>query len=318
MNRRIQGIQLVITDLDNTLYDWYAWFIPAFYAMVDVASNILDVDKEALLDELKSVHVRYHNSEQPFAILETPTVERRLPNATRLERKQFLDSAFVAFKQVRNQNLRLFPGVRDSLREIRNTGCSIVGHTEAVLENGLYRLELLNLIVEFHRLYAPASRSNGHPDPARPRIEENYSRLVSILPTDHRKPDPIVLKEICERFRVRPDRTLYIGDSMTRDISMAVLANTHSALAAYGGKCPPDMWRKLVRVTHWTDEDVKREERLREEFAGLEPDVELEFFSDVLRYFEFEINPATERSQAREGEPALLLSSKEVPPSFGS
>jgi phosphoglycolate phosphatase-like HAD superfamily hydrolase len=307
MTNRIQGIQLVITDLDNTLYDWYAWFIPAFYAMVDAASNILDVDKERLLDELKSVHVHYHNSEQPFAILETPTVERKLPKATRLQRKQFLDRAFDAFRQVRNQNLRLFPGVRDSLREIRKTGCSIVGHTEAVLENGLYRLELLNLIEEFHRLYAPASRSNGHPDPARPRIEERYSRFVSILPVDHRKPDPIVLKEICESFKVRPDKTLYIGDSMTRDISMAILANTHSAFAAYGGKCPRDMWRKLVRVTHWTDEDVSREERLREEFAGLEPDVELNSFSDVMRYFDFESNPANEGLRARAGEPALSL-----------
>jgi phosphoglycolate phosphatase len=305
MKNRIQNIQLVITDLDNTLYDWYAWFIPAFYAMVEVATNILDVDKDTLLDELKAVHVRYHNSEQPFAILETPTVERKLPKATRLERKHFLDPAFDAFSQVRNQKLRLFPGVRDSLHEIRKTGCSIVGHTEAVLENGLYRLELLNLVQEFDRLYAPASRSNGHPDPARPRIEERYSRFVSILPVDHRKPDPIVLKKICESFKVRPGRALYIGDSMTRDISMAVLADTRSALAAYAGNCPPELWRNLVRVTHWTDEDVSREERLRDDFAGLEPDVELSSFSDVLRYFEFEYNPGSERSQVREGEPAL-------------
>lgn len=117
--KRIRGIRLVITDLDNTLYDWYASFVPAFYAMVDEAVKIIGVDKEQLLDELKLVHVRYHNSEQPFAILETPSIEQRFPSATMLERKQLLDKAFRTFSKIRMRNLRLFPGVRQTLSQIR-------------------------------------------------------------------------------------------------------------------------------------------------------------------------------------------------------
>src|SRR6185436_12860321 len=94
---KIGPIQLLITDLDNTLYDWYTAFIPAFYAMVDEAASLVGIDKEQLLDELKAVHIRHHNSERPFAILETPSVERRFPKATPTERRKYLDPAFKKF-----------------------------------------------------------------------------------------------------------------------------------------------------------------------------------------------------------------------------
>lgn len=256
--------------------------------MVEVATEILAVDKEQLLDELKEVHVRYHNSEQPFALLETLSIERRFPNATQLERKYFLDKAFRTFSEVRKKNLRLFPGVRTTLANVRAKGCVVVGHTEAVVENSLYRLKVLDLISAFDRLYAPASSSPGHPDPSRRKLHEVYSNFVSLLPTNHHKPDRAVLEDICRHFNVPVNRTLYVGDSLTRDISMAAMAGTYSAFAAYGGQCPREMWTQLVRITHWTEKDVKLEERLREEFASLKPEAELTSFSDLLKYFEFE------------------------------
>ena len=71
-------IRLVVTDLDNTLYDWVSFFVPSFYAMVDEAVELLQVARERLLDDLQEVHVRYGTSEQPFALLETKVVEDRL------------------------------------------------------------------------------------------------------------------------------------------------------------------------------------------------------------------------------------------------
>jgi phosphoglycolate phosphatase len=274
--------------LDNTLYDWLSPFVPAFYAMVEAASKILSVDKEILLDELKIVHQHYHNSEQPFAILETPSVKRKFPHATRLERKQHLDEAFLAFNKIRKQHLSLYPGVRETLHTIREQGTIVVGHTEAVVENSLYRLKLLDLISEINRLYAPMGRAAGHPDTRRPRIYEPYTGFVYLLPSEHRKPDPEVLKDICKQVGISTQNTLYVGDSMTRDISMAKMAGTYAALAGYGTSHNPKMWEQLVRVSHWTDEDIKREKRLREEFTEIHPDVEIDSFSDLLRFFEFE------------------------------
>ena len=286
--KKRQTIWLLITDLDNTLYDWYSSFVPAFYAMVDAAAEILQADREKLLDELKAVHQRYHNSEQPFALLETPIVEKRYPEAAPLERKQQLEEAFVAFNRVRKTYLRLYPGVLETIRAIRNSGCLVVGHTEAVVENSLYRMKLLKLLGEIDYLYAPASRASGHPDPTRRGIHEAHSNFVHLLPSNHRKPDPAVLRDICGEHTVPVERTLYVGDSMTRDIAMAKWARTYAAWARYGGKYDSSLWEKLVRVTHWTDVDVAREKRLREEFKDVHPDVEIDSFSELLDYFEFE------------------------------
>lgn len=284
-----KSIRLLVTDLDNTLYDWLSSFVPAFYAMVDIAANKLSVDRERLLDELKLVHQRYHNSEQPFALLETPTVERNFPHASRLERKHSLEEAFIAFNKTRKQHLCLYPGVLETIRTIRSAGCIVVGHTEAVVENSLYRLKLLGLTSELQALYAPASRANGHPDPSRPGIHEEFEGFIHLLPSHHRKPDPLVLLDICSHHKISIDHTLYVGDSMTRDISMAKKAGAVAAWARYGGKYNPNLWEKLVRVTHWTDEDVIREKRLREEYQDIHPDVEIDAFSDLLKLFKFEM-----------------------------
>jgi hypothetical protein len=67
-------ISLVITDLDNTVYDWLTAFVPAFYAMVREAAPLIGVDEEELLDELQAVHRKHGDSEHPFALLETRAV----------------------------------------------------------------------------------------------------------------------------------------------------------------------------------------------------------------------------------------------------
>ena len=41
--------RLLITDLDDTLYDWLGFFIPSFYAMVDEVVKITGISKEILI-----------------------------------------------------------------------------------------------------------------------------------------------------------------------------------------------------------------------------------------------------------------------------
>ena len=49
-------IKLVITDLDDTLYSWIGFFIPAFYDMVQELSILIDTPEEELLKEYKVIH----------------------------------------------------------------------------------------------------------------------------------------------------------------------------------------------------------------------------------------------------------------------
>ena len=67
-------MRLLITDLDNTLYDWVTYFANSFLAMVKGLATTLDVAEETLLDEFKAVHRHYGNSEHLLKILDLPSV----------------------------------------------------------------------------------------------------------------------------------------------------------------------------------------------------------------------------------------------------
>ena len=48
-------IKLLISDLDDTLYDWTGFFVPAFYAMADEIARMTGIDEKKLLKEARTV-----------------------------------------------------------------------------------------------------------------------------------------------------------------------------------------------------------------------------------------------------------------------
>jgi phosphoglycolate phosphatase len=274
-------ISLVIIDLDNTVYDWLTAFVPAFYAMVHEAAPLIGVGEEQLLDDLQVVHRRHGDSEHPFALLETRVVQKLLAHKPREQIAQFLDPAFHAFNRVRKQNLSLYEGVYVTLEELARLHVPVAAYTDARVINSLFRLDSLGLRKLISRLYAPAHVTKELDELT---LTGNFIQLLA--PSD-RKPNPQTLIDICSQYCTAPSDTLYVGDSLVRDIYMAKKAGLHSAWAKFGTLYDKALWPKLVRITHWTDEDVEREEFLREKARGTEPDCVLERFSDLLRYFEF-------------------------------
>lgn len=273
-------IRLVIADLDNTLYDWYGAFVPAFYAMVHEAARLTGATEDELLDDLRTVHRRHGNSEHPFALLETHAIKVRFPDATRHELRARLDDAFHAFNRERKSNLRLYEGVRQALEALKGSQVRVVAYTDARVANSLSRLRKLEIKNLIDRVYAPAQVEGDDP-----RDEDRA--YVHLLPPGDKKPNPQVLGDICADYQIGVGETLYIGDSLVRDIFMAKAAGVHAAWAKFGTMYDKSLWPKLVRVTHWTDADVEREQRLRKEAEGIAPDCVLETFSDIFRYYDF-------------------------------
>src|SRR5579871_2254060 len=109
---------LLVTDLDNTLYDWVTYFAHAFRAMLCELAAQLDVPEAQLVREFKAIHQRYGNSEHPFAILELPSLRSRFPQLSRLELLDAVAGAIHAFEQARKQYLSLYPGVAETLEEL--------------------------------------------------------------------------------------------------------------------------------------------------------------------------------------------------------
>ncbi|MFT3698263.1 MAG: HAD family hydrolase [Kofleriaceae bacterium] len=279
-------VRLLVTDLDNTLYDWVTFFATSFMEMVEAATRILAADKEKLLDDLRLVHRKYHNSEHPFALLETDTVRSTLVGATPEQCADRLNEAFHAFNSARKRTLRLYPSVLETLTELSAQGVRIVAHTEATVTNAQFRLSKLGIAKFIDRLYA-LEHVGEHPRAAGAEIVAGVKN-VRLIRHDERKPDPRVLRDISRDTQTPLNEILYVGDSIVRDIGMAKEAGAWAAWAKYGTEFAPEHWRTLVRVTHWTSEDIARSETDKRRLGNAHPDQVLDTFSDILHHFDFE------------------------------
>ena len=256
--------------------------------MVDKAVELTECDREQLLDDFRSVHRKHHDLEYPFALLETKTVREVFAACSKKEIADKLDPAFRAFNVTRINTLRAYPGVYEGLRELRRARIKLVAHTESNLFAAVDRLERLELTDFFEKIYCRTRASSIHPDPrARRKWIERYPlRKFCELSDNQRKPSAKVLLEICGREGARVCDSAYVGDSIARDIMMARNAGIYSIWAEYGAHHATEHYTSLVRVTHWTAEDVAREERLKADSRNIVPNVILRnSFREILQVY---------------------------------
>jgi FMN phosphatase YigB (HAD superfamily) len=280
--------KLLVCDLDNTLYDWVAYFVASFYAMVDVVVKLTGCDRETLLDDLREVHRKYHDSEHPFSLLETKSIIDLFPGKSRKEIAVELDEALHAFNSTRKKTLRTHPFVHEVLATLRSHGIQIVAHSESKLHAVVDRLRRLSLVDYFALIYCRERTNIEHPYRDSTVKWPGDFPMAKVIELSHhqQKPDPSVLLEICSNAGVSPSDAAYVGDSIARDILMAREADVFSIWAAYGARHDPDSYEKLVRISHWTVEDVEREKWLTETAASIKPDFVAEnSFTDILYPF---------------------------------
>lgn len=277
--------KLLVCDLDNTLYDWVGYFVSAFYAFVDKVVDLTGCDRDKLLDDFRDVHRKHHDAEHPFAVLETDTIKRHFQGKSSEEIADALDPAFHVFNSHRKRSLVLYPGVRETLDTLRDQNVKLVAHTESKLFAVVDRLSRLDLTKYFSHIYCRERPKTLQPKSGRSErfLADFPMELVIELSHHQRKPNSDVLFEICNREGVLPDSTAYIGDSMARDVLMAKRSGVFAIWAKYGVRHSDGDYEKLVRVSHWTDEDVAREKLLVAEVAMMEPDFVAEHsFAQVL------------------------------------
>lgn len=275
-------MKLLITDLDNTLYDWVSFYSQSFSAMAEELSKEINVPLDILLSEYKVIHQRFGNSEKPFATLELPSVISYFGTNDKIFLQKKLTRVFSAFSSKRNHTLKLYPTVRDTLNILRERGVKIVGHTESLEYNSLYRLYKLDVIDFFDHLYTIEDNHNLHPNPKNAKVISVKDDFIIRLSSAESKPNPKLLEHICLTENVDIKDAVYVGDSITKDISMAKSIGMKAVWARYGRQFAPELWEILVKITHWTDKDVEREEQLKESFSRVKPDYSINSFAEIL------------------------------------
>ncbi|MCD9507384.1 HAD family hydrolase [Photobacterium phosphoreum] len=275
-------MKLLITDLDNTLYDWVTFYSQSFEVMALALSKRINVPLDTILSEYKEVHQRFGNTEKPFATLELPSVIKYFNCTDKEYLQKELTSVFGAFSAKRKETLKLYPNVRKTLEILKDNGVKIVGHTEALEFNSLYRIDKLNILEFFDHLYTLEDNNSIHPNPKKVMSIPVKDDFIVKLPLKDSKPNPELLKYICSKEGVRIEDAIYVGDSLTKDISMAKEVGMTAVWANYGRNFSPDCWKILVQITHWTKKDVLREEELKKAFGNVKPDFIINDFSEIL------------------------------------
>jgi FMN phosphatase YigB (HAD superfamily) len=283
--RRASG--LVITDLDNTLYDWVGFYVPAFLSMLDQASRISGVGASELEHDFQNVHRDHGTTEYAFSLQELPSLRSRERNLSPREFLAKYDPAIHAFRSERKRLLKLYPDVRDALLELRARGVTVVAHSDAFMGYVSRRLRQLDVDTLVAAVSAPADHGipEGLPTSAvvksEPRLVE--ARCLQLpYPARYRKPEVNSLIAVQAAFKERGDHTVYVGDSLSRDVLLARRAGLVDAWARYGTDYDPALYAVLLRISYWSEAEVRDEERLRTEAAKRPPTHTLSTFSDIL------------------------------------
>lgn len=284
------AVRVLVTDLDNTLFDWVEIWYRSFTALLDGLAWESGVPRDTLVDEARVVHQRHGTSEYAFLIQELPSLVRLHPGEDLARRYA---GAITAFKEARAATLRLYPGVRETLCTLRARGCMLVGYTESLAYYTGYRVRKLALDGLLDHLYSPADHALPRgltPDQLR-RHPPEYYRFSHTrhheLPAGTHKPDARVLLRILADVGAELGDALYVGDSLMKDVAMAQDAGVTDVHAAYGAAHHSEAYALLRRVTHWTDEDVARERALLERGEIVPSHVLRAGFHELLEQFEF-------------------------------
>lgn len=276
--------KLLICDLDNTLYDWVGFFVPSFYAMIDKVIEKTNWDREELLDSLRDVHRDNHDTEHPFALLDSKIVTNNYAHLNRQDLASEFDDALHAFNSCRKKTLCAYDGVHETLNWLQKNNVKLVALTEGRYHSIAVRLEKLKLLPYFEQIYCREKADSVHPNPPSALSwEERFPEGTMVeVHSSANKPDKQLLLNICNHYTFSLDEVVYVGDSINRDILMASDAGIVSIWAKYGTQHDKELYEKLVRISHWTKEDVAREKLLTAKADHIRPNFTINSFSEII------------------------------------
>jgi phosphoglycolate phosphatase len=250
---------VLITDVDNTLFDWQDIWFQCFSTMANEAMRISGVDPDTFYAQASTIHQKYGTSEYAFLLEEMPVLREKFGTDVLAHMSPAID----AFRAKRREVLKLYDGVQETLSELRQSGVLLVAYTESQAYYTNYRFRKLGLDALIDCLYSPPD----HDLPASTDVIRAYSPETYELsrtrhfhtPPNELKPNPDILLSIISDVGAVPDEAVYIGDSKLKDVFMAQEAGVMDAYAEYGAARHPEQYGLLKKVTHWTKEMVERE-----------------------------------------------------------
>jgi phosphoglycolate phosphatase len=246
--------KILITDVDNTLFDWQRLWYETFSAMSSVAIEISGIKPDVFFAECSALHQQHGTSEYSFVLTELPSFKAKYGEHVRAA----MQPAIEAFRKARDANLKLYDGVALALDELKSKGIIVAAFTESKAFYTSERFRSLGLDGRIDFLYSP----KDHDLPADKQsdyLKLNYTKH-RLTPDGESKPNPHLLISIVEELGFELGEAVYVGDNLLKDVYMAQSAKILDVHAEYGAAQHRAIeYDLLKRVTHWTPDMVARE-----------------------------------------------------------
>jgi phosphoglycolate phosphatase len=282
-------ISVLVTDLDNTLFDWFDIWYTSFSAMLNEIARISSLPIEVLERESKAVHEKHGTSEYSFLIEELPSLVARHPSK---DLKEVYGPAIEAYRQARRSKLVLYPTVLETLKGLKVSGTLVIGYTESLEFYTTYRLIKLGLDGLLDVVYFPPDHSLpvGLDASQIRRYDADAYQLhrtqTRHTPKGETKPNPKLLCHILDECGAEKMTAAYIGDKLDKDVRMAQAASVVDVYAKYGDLVRDERYELLRKVTHWRSPVVETEREATQE--SVSPSFTLDHsFGQLLQTFDF-------------------------------
>jgi len=293
-------ISTVITDLDNTLFDWMRMWFKPFRSFLDGLVAITGTPESQILNEIRAINQKYRTTEYSFLLYELPSLKEL--NHGKDPYDQY-GALIDSYKSQRDALLSLYPSVESTLRTIKAHGTLIVGFTESIDFQAKNRVRKLGLDGLLDYLYSPEDHSIPEEvsfGNLRKHEDSHYAlRLTKqrFLPKGQLKPDSRLLDSILEEVMANKKETIYIGDNLRKDMSMATNSQLIPVHAKYGETVNHPGYGLLKKVSFWKDSEIARETKFYEE--KFQPDYTIHAFAEILDHFQFVAFKPTSTNESR-------------------
>lgn len=274
----------LITDIDNTLFDWFTMWHRSFSVMMTVVSEISNLSVEELCVSAKKVHQKYGTAEYAFLLEELEPLLHRYPSKEELRKS--MEPAIQAYRAERDKCMQLYPGVLDTLRAVKAKGMRVFAFSESKAYYSSYRIVQLGLDGVVDIVYCPEDHELPDDHASSNLLKDTQCH---VLEGAFKKPNPEILLKILSDANLNPEEVLYVGDSKSKDIKMAIDSGVDYLWFEHGSahlSARKEDYDLLKAVTHWTDAEVEAERVLAEDSKKMDisPKRVIHAYSDVLAY----------------------------------
>ncbi len=295
-------IDLLVTDIDNTMFDWVAYYVTAFSGMLNRVAQIIHSDYETLSNEAKII-LTEHTIEYPFVVQQLPSVNAFYGHDIEKMLVECVTPARDYFKELAKDFLKPYPTVIEALTEIRARypELAIVALTDAPRYVAMWKLNKLGLLHFFNAVYGlgdpiiptdqDINKVKVTPDILMKHLRQNnfgFKGKIRILPHEYEKPGTRGLKTVLMDYAIdenkdKRGKVLWVGDNLLKDVFLGHSLGVKTAWAAYGTKYDPDL--KEILKSFGPPASVQQSAiNLEEEAKKIKPDIVLDNFGDIMQH----------------------------------